>query len=262
MQSAAEAIGLKAKLESVSAANYINFFIDPEARKNVDGFFTINYGDYADPAALLSTLVLKEGSQNYAGYDNPAVITTAMEAARSEAGRREARAARRRRRRQMITEDVAWIPMAAPDTVLVMNKAITGAPASFVYMFGPWLAVARRRRVAAEAIGLLRFILKRLVTLVLTLLVSSFVIYSSLYLAPGNPIATLTGGRTPSPEAIAILEHRYHLDQPFLVRYWLWLKAALTGDFGVSIPHRQEVSDLIIGAGHGHARRWCCTRRS
>jgi len=92
---------------------------------------------------------------------------------------------------------------------------------------------------------LLRFILKRLVTLVLTLLVSSFVIYSSLYLAPGNPIATLTGGRTPSPEAIAILEHRYHLDQPFLVRYWEWLKAALTGDFGVSIPHRQEVSDII-----------------
>jgi len=75
--------------------------------------------------------------------------------------------------------------------------------------------------------------------------VSSFVIYSSLYLAPGNPIATLTGGRTPSPEAIAILEHRYHLDEPFLVRYWMWLKAALTGDFGVSIPHRQEVSDII-----------------
>ena len=84
MQSAAQAIGLKAKLQSVSAANYINFFIDPEARKNVDGFFTINYGDYADPAALLSTLVLQDGSQNYAGYDNPQV-TKVMEAARGEA---------------------------------------------------------------------------------------------------------------------------------------------------------------------------------
>jgi len=37
-----------------------------------------------------------------------------------------------------VTKDVAWVPMAAPDTVVVMNKAITGAPASFVYMFGPW----------------------------------------------------------------------------------------------------------------------------
>jgi peptide/nickel transport system permease protein len=92
---------------------------------------------------------------------------------------------------------------------------------------------------------LLRFLVKRLVTLVATLLVSSFVIYSALYLAPGNPISALTGGRTPTPEAIAILEHRYHLDEPFLIRYWLWLKAAFTGDFGVSIPHRQEVADII-----------------
>ncbi len=92
---------------------------------------------------------------------------------------------------------------------------------------------------------MLRFLLRRLAMLVATLLVSSFVIYGSLYLAPGNPIAALTGGRTPSPEAIAILEARYNLDEPFLVRYGLWLKGAVTGDLGVSIPLRQEVSDLI-----------------
>jgi peptide/nickel transport system substrate-binding protein len=137
VQSAAESIGLKAKLKSTSAANYINFFIDPEARKDVDGFFTINYGDYADPAALLSTLVLSDGSQNYAGYDNPEV-TKAMVAARGEPDDTK-RAQDVVAAQTLITKDVAWIPMAAPDTVLVMNKAITGAPASFVYMFGPWL---------------------------------------------------------------------------------------------------------------------------
>jgi peptide/nickel transport system substrate-binding protein len=136
MQSAAQAIGLKAKLQSVSAANYINFFIDPAARKNVDGFFTTNYGDYADPAALLSTLVLKEGSQNYAGYDNPAAIA-ALGAARSEPDDTK-RAQDVVQAQAEVTKDVAWVPMAAPDTVVVMNKAITGAPASFVYMFGPW----------------------------------------------------------------------------------------------------------------------------
>ena len=78
-----------------------------------------------------------------------------------------------------------------------------------------------------------------------TLVVSSFVIYSALYLAPGNPIATLTGGRTPTPEAIAILEERYHLNEPFLTRYWDWLVAVLHGDFGVSIPLHQDVSTLI-----------------
>ena len=102
-------------------------------------------------------------------------------------------------------------------------------------MFGPWAA-----SLGAAVRLMLRFVLRRLVMLVATLLVSSFVIYSALYLAPGNPIATLTGGRTPSPEAIAVLEERYHLNEPFLVRYWEWLTGALTGDLGVSIPLRQE----------------------
>ena len=96
---------------------------------------------------------------------------------------------------------------------------------------------------------MLRFLARRLLVLVATLIVSSFVIYGSLYLAPGNPIATLTGGRTPSPEAIRTLEARYHLDRPFLVRYGLWLEGAVTGDFGVSIPHHQEVADLITERG-------------
>jgi peptide/nickel transport system substrate-binding protein len=137
VQSAAESIGLKAELESTSAANYINFFIDPEARKKIDGFFTINYGDYSDPAALLSTLVLKDGSQNFGGYDNPE-ITKEMEAARSEPDDTK-RAEHVVAAQKLITDDVVWIPMAIPNTVLVMNKAITGAPTSFSYMFSAWV---------------------------------------------------------------------------------------------------------------------------
>ena len=68
-QAAAQAIGLKVVLKSVSAQNYINFFIDPKARAGIDGFLTVNYGDYADPAALLSTLVLPGGSQNYTNFN-------------------------------------------------------------------------------------------------------------------------------------------------------------------------------------------------
>lgn len=81
--------------------------------------------------------------------------------------------------------------------------------------------------------------------LVATLLVSSFVIFSALYLAPGNPIAVLSGGRTLPPESIKILEARYHLSDPFFTQYWLWLKGALHGDFGISIALRENVSTLI-----------------
>ncbi|MEI8057611.1 MAG: ABC transporter permease [Actinomycetes bacterium] len=92
---------------------------------------------------------------------------------------------------------------------------------------------------------MLQFVLRRLAMLVATLVAASFVIYGALYLAPGSPIATLTGGRTPPPEVLLALETRYHLNEPFLVRYWLWLKAAVSGDLGESIPLHEPVATLI-----------------
>ena len=91
----------------------------------------------------------------------------------------------------------------------------------------------------------LRFFLRRFAMLAATLLVSSFIIFSALYLAPGNPIAVLSGGRSLPPDAVKILEARYHLNDPFLVQYWLWLRNALHGDLGISITLRENVSDLI-----------------
>lgn len=92
---------------------------------------------------------------------------------------------------------------------------------------------------------MLRFLARRALMLVVTLLVASFAIYSALYLAPGNPIATLTGGRTPSPQSIALLEERFHLNDPFMLRFGRWIGGAVQGDLGVSIQLRQDVSTLI-----------------
>ena len=92
---------------------------------------------------------------------------------------------------------------------------------------------------------MVRFLLRRLLMLVVTLLVSSFVIFTALYVAPGNPIATLSGGRSLPPESVEQLEARFHLRDPFPVRYWNWLSGAVRGDFGVSITQRQDVSTLI-----------------
>jgi peptide/nickel transport system permease protein len=91
----------------------------------------------------------------------------------------------------------------------------------------------------------LAFLGKRMAMLVATLLVASFAIYGALYLAPGSPIAALTGGRSVPPEVLAKLEERYHLNEPFLERYWFWLTSALHGDLGESIPLHEQVSTLI-----------------
>jgi peptide/nickel transport system substrate-binding protein len=135
-KSAAESIGLKAQLKSVSAANYINFFIDAGARKDIDGFFTVNYGDYADPAGLLGTLVLPTGSQNYSGYSNPQV-TKLLNEARTTADENE-RAQKVADAQAIIMKDMPWIPNAFPDSGLITSSNLTGAVSSFAYMFAPW----------------------------------------------------------------------------------------------------------------------------
>ncbi|HYA50898.1 MAG TPA: ABC transporter substrate-binding protein [Streptosporangiaceae bacterium] len=135
-QAAAQAIGLKVVLKSVSAQNYINFFIDPKARAGVDGFLTVNYGDYADPAAMLASFVLPGASQNYNNFNNPQ-ITAAMEQARSTANA-DKRAALVVKAEKLTMQQLPWIPNVQPTSVLLLGKGLTGAVASFAYMFAPW----------------------------------------------------------------------------------------------------------------------------
>src|SRR3954453_20659175 len=92
---------------------------------------------------------------------------------------------------------------------------------------------------------MLRFVVRRLGTLVITLLVASFAIYASLSIAPGDPLSVLTGGRTLPPEALAVLRARYHLDEGLLAQYWHWLTNAVRGDLGDSIALRESVTTLI-----------------
>jgi peptide/nickel transport system substrate-binding protein len=135
-QAAAQAIGLKANLKSVSAQNYINFFTDASARQGVDGFLTVNYGDYADPAAMLSTFDLPGGSQNYDNFNDPK-LTSLLERARSTANP-DQRAQLMVQAEQLNNQLLPWIPNVQPTNLLVLNKSLTGATGSFAYMFAPW----------------------------------------------------------------------------------------------------------------------------
>ena len=90
-----------------------------------------------------------------------------------------------------------------------------------------------------------RYFARRLAMLLASLLIASFVIFAALYLAPGNPVAALSGGRSLPASSIAVLEQRYHLNQPFLAQYWYWLDNALHGNLGISITLRENVSTLL-----------------
>jgi peptide/nickel transport system permease protein len=90
-----------------------------------------------------------------------------------------------------------------------------------------------------------RFLGRRLAMLAVSLLVASFVIFGALYLAPGNPVAALSGGRSLPASSLRVLEARYHLNAPFFAQYWYWLDDALHGNLGISITLRENVSTLI-----------------
>ncbi|WP_217702422.1 ABC transporter permease [Nocardioides guangzhouensis] len=103
------------------------------------------------------------------------------------------------------------------------------------------LAVTRAESVVAA----IRYVARRGLAVVVTLLVSSFLVFSSLYVAPGDPVDFLVQGRSPSPETIAAVEAQYGLDQPFWRQYVDWLGGVLHGDLGRSFQYRDDVSAIV-----------------
>ncbi|MEV0680607.1 ABC transporter permease [Actinosynnema sp. NPDC050436] len=92
---------------------------------------------------------------------------------------------------------------------------------------------------------ILAFLGKRLFAAAVTLLVTSFVVFSLLAASPGSPEQTLLGSRPPTPELIAAIRARYHLDDPFLSRFWQWLGDVVQMDFGRSVRSGQPVTDML-----------------
>ena len=135
-QAAAQAIGLKVVLKSVSAQNYVTFFTDPKVRAGIDGFPEVDYGDYADPAAMLAHVVLPGGIENYDHFNDPD-ITALVERARTTAspGKRAALIAEAEK---LTMQQLPFIPDVQPETVLVLRKDLTGAVSSSAYLFSPW----------------------------------------------------------------------------------------------------------------------------
>jgi peptide/nickel transport system permease protein len=94
-------------------------------------------------------------------------------------------------------------------------------------------------------VTILWFILRRLAAMLVVLFIVSFLVFSLLALAPGDPATVLLGPGKATPEAIARVRAEFHLDDPFLQQYQAWLGNALHGDFGRSIRSGQQVTEVI-----------------
>lgn len=88
-------------------------------------------------------------------------------------------------------------------------------------------------------------ILTRLFTTLITLLGVSVVVFVTIRVVPGNPIAMmLPPGATEAD--IDRLRALYGLDKSILQQYFIWLSGVVQGDFGTSIQTRQPVLRLVL----------------
>jgi peptide/nickel transport system permease protein len=90
-----------------------------------------------------------------------------------------------------------------------------------------------------------RYLLRRLLIAVPSLLGISLVLYTVLALAPGDPFGELASNPNVPPEVAAALRVKFGLDDPVFLRYLHWLVAMLHGDWGFSFVSRVDVDRLI-----------------
>ncbi|GAB5464133.1 ABC transporter permease [Hoeflea alexandrii] len=88
------------------------------------------------------------------------------------------------------------------------------------------------------------YLLRRLLSLSLSLVAASLVIFLVMEVVPGDP-ASFMMGINADPQAVAALRTQLGLDQPLPLRYLGWISGLLQGDFGISYTYRVPVSELI-----------------
>jgi peptide/nickel transport system permease protein len=92
---------------------------------------------------------------------------------------------------------------------------------------------------------LVRYVLKRMVSLLPILLVVSAAVFFLIRFAPSDPITSITSGRRISDETRSSLIRQYYLDRSLGEQYLIWLGNLTRGKLGDSFKHRQPVANLL-----------------
>ena len=138
MANGAKELGITLEPTGVPSAQFGAFFSDPEARKGYDGFVTTNYLSAPDPLLHLISIAKTGSDQNYAQFSDTEV-DAALDAAIAESDAQK-RAELTVEAEALIMAAQPWVPINDLAVRMYMDNDITGAPASFVYLYYPWAA--------------------------------------------------------------------------------------------------------------------------
>ncbi len=89
-----------------------------------------------------------------------------------------------------------------------------------------------------------RYIAARLLSLTLSLIAASLIIFAVIEVIPGDPAAFMLGVNA-RPDTLEALRQQMGLNDPLPLRYLNWVTGMLTGDFGTSWTYKTPVAELV-----------------
>lgn len=84
-----------------------------------------------------------------------------------------------------------------------------------------------------------RYVVKRILLAFVTILVATSITFFTMHAVPGGPFSK---EKAPMPAVQAVLESRFHLNEPVGVQYLLYMQDMAHGNFGVSLKTGREIS--------------------
>lgn len=90
-----------------------------------------------------------------------------------------------------------------------------------------------------------KFLLKRIIYMVVTLLITSMVIFFLLHVFGADPLMTILANKTVDDASKAVIIEKFNLDKPIIEQYFIWLKGFVVGDFGVSYISKVPVASEV-----------------
>lgn len=139
---AAQSIGLKATIQTVSPSAYTALFADPSAREGVDLFYTSWYLSSPDPLEMYGVLRTGEFS-NYGNWSDPEFDALVNEAVTIDdaAARSELTA-----QAQLIANrELPWLPLFEGPMTVFLGERVTGVAPSVAFLYYPWAATIGAR---------------------------------------------------------------------------------------------------------------------
>ena len=106
----------------------------------------------------------------------------------------------------------------------------------------------RAERLGQSAV--LRYVLRRLLSLIPVLLGVTLLTYALMFLSPKDPVEMMlqAQGTAPSREVVDAMRHQLGLDRPFIIQYLDWLWRFVRGDMGVSYVDGASVAGKLLTA--------------